>query len=134
MTKTILLALSLLLPLGYAHAENDSPKPEKGKGGMVVELQNASDEDLVTAYGSDRAFQIRAIVDEMKEHQEALMKLRKQLRETTGGKSLDKAAKGKKGKPESDDDAKGKGKNKDKDKDKGKGKNKDKDYDDDGDA
>lgn len=129
MTKTILLALSFLLPLGYAHAESDSPKPEKAKGGMVVELQDASDEDLVTAYGSDRAFQIRAILDEMKEHDEALIKLRKQLHETTGGKRLDKAAKGKKGKPESDD-SKGKGKNKDKDK----SKNKDKDYDDDGDA
>ncbi|MDP0497825.1 MAG: hypothetical protein Q7Q73_16610 [Verrucomicrobiota bacterium JB024] len=122
--KSLLLGLTLLLPLGYAQAANDNAKPDKGKAHMSMnELQAASDEELEATYGGDKAVQIRAILDEMKVHQQAMVELRKQLTQATGqkGGKPDKKA-------EKSDD---KGKDKDKSKDKSKDKNKSKDKDDD---
>lgn len=95
--KTLLLGLTLLLPLGYAQAANENPGQEKGKQGMSMkELQAASDEELAATFGGDKAVQIRAILDEMKVHQQAMAQLRKQLAQTTGqkgGKPENKAGK-----------------------------------------
>jgi hypothetical protein len=126
--KTLLLGLTLLLPLGYAQAANENPGQEKAKQGMSMkEIQAASDEELEATFGGDKAVQIRAILDEMKVHQQALAQLHKQLAQTTGqkgGKPDKKAEK-------SDDKGKDKTKDQDKTKDKSKDKSKSKDKGDD---